>query len=333
MLHRSGVDSVERIKYLDGWRACAILAVLFAHFVSTKYLNLGRFGVELFFVLSGRLMAEILFVKKTALRTFFPRRIFRVYPALFVFCTVTLLALQDTPLAVPLSHYVSAITFTTNYSQFWIGRAPAMDHIWSLCVEEHIYIVLGVVALLHRKTNIAPLPILVVLAVAACVSGLVQTKMGMDYYAVYWRSDVRGASILMGAIAFLTLNADPPYPLRSSWLPLALIVAALILSLKIVPDPITYTIGTAALAAALALFNRSPKTLPRLLEQPLLAPIALLSYSLYLWQQPFAKMHGSTAERAAYLTAVFIIAAISFYLVERPARNKLNELLSKRSVR
>ena len=53
-------------------------------FVTKSGINLGRFGVELFFVLSGRLMAEILFVQKMPL-DFFLRRFSRVYPALFVF--------------------------------------------------------------------------------------------------------------------------------------------------------------------------------------------------------------------------------------------------------
>jgi len=72
------------ISALDGWRGLAILGVLFDHFVTKSGINLGRFGVELFFVLSGRLMAEILFVQKMPL-DFFLRRFSRVYPALFVF--------------------------------------------------------------------------------------------------------------------------------------------------------------------------------------------------------------------------------------------------------
>jgi peptidoglycan/LPS O-acetylase OafA/YrhL len=74
-----------RLSALDGWRGLAILGVLFDHFVTKSGINLGRFGVELFFVLSGRLMAEILFVQKMPLNVFFLRRFSRVYPALFVF--------------------------------------------------------------------------------------------------------------------------------------------------------------------------------------------------------------------------------------------------------
>jgi peptidoglycan/LPS O-acetylase OafA/YrhL len=51
-----------RLSYLDGWRGLAIICVLAGHFLFIKSFNLGPFGVELFFVLSGRLMADILFV-------------------------------------------------------------------------------------------------------------------------------------------------------------------------------------------------------------------------------------------------------------------------------
>jgi|GEM_PF-3598329 peptidoglycan/LPS O-acetylase OafA/YrhL len=114
-----------RIAYLDGWRGCAVLAVLIAHFGSTKGINLGRFGVELFFALSGRLMAEILFVRATPLSSFFPRRISRVYPALFVLASALLLT-SGANADPTFSQYLSAITFTANYAQFHtdVPKAP-----------------------------------------------------------------------------------------------------------------------------------------------------------------------------------------------------------------
>ena len=55
------------------------------HFAPLPGINFGRMGVELFFVLSGRLMAEILFVRRFPIPAFFRRRIARVWPALFLF--------------------------------------------------------------------------------------------------------------------------------------------------------------------------------------------------------------------------------------------------------
>ena len=86
--------TTDRVRYLDGWRACAILAVLFGHFVTTKGINLGRFGVELFFVLSGYLITRIILdyrrmqpTIQRAAAQFYWRRFLRLAPPLvFAIC-------------------------------------------------------------------------------------------------------------------------------------------------------------------------------------------------------------------------------------------------------
>ncbi|MBB6484382.1 acyltransferase family protein [Rhizobium lusitanum] len=71
----SEIPNRFHIPALDGWRGLAILIVLTGHFGGDTVLpGLASAGVDLFFVLSGRLMAEILFVRKIPLRLFFFRR-------------------------------------------------------------------------------------------------------------------------------------------------------------------------------------------------------------------------------------------------------------------
>lgn len=83
---------MPRVRVLDGFRGLAIVLVLVGHFLPLPGINLGRLGVELFFVLSGRLMAEILFERGARLGPFFQRRFARVYPTLLVFSTTLWLA-------------------------------------------------------------------------------------------------------------------------------------------------------------------------------------------------------------------------------------------------
>jgi peptidoglycan/LPS O-acetylase OafA/YrhL len=80
-----GPSELKRIDYLDGWRGLAILLVLVAHFLQLKWMDLGTMGVDVFFVLSGMLMANILFVKKVSLTIFYKRRISRVFPVFIIF--------------------------------------------------------------------------------------------------------------------------------------------------------------------------------------------------------------------------------------------------------
>ena len=87
-------ETGQHLEHLDGWRGIAVSLVLLGHFWGDAHLwsGMSKLGVALFFVLSGRLMSEILFVRKSRLSTFFLRRFSRVYPALLVFVSVTTIA-------------------------------------------------------------------------------------------------------------------------------------------------------------------------------------------------------------------------------------------------
>jgi peptidoglycan/LPS O-acetylase OafA/YrhL len=63
----------RRIAYLDGWRGAAIALVILGHFFFPNT-GVASTGVEVFFVLSGRLMAEILFIESYPLKRFFLKR-------------------------------------------------------------------------------------------------------------------------------------------------------------------------------------------------------------------------------------------------------------------
>ena len=83
------VPGVTRhIPYLDGWRGIAIIAVLYCHFGNRDYANIGAFGVMMFFVLSGFLMSQLLFVKRVAFVDFMLRRCSRILPTFWLFILV-----------------------------------------------------------------------------------------------------------------------------------------------------------------------------------------------------------------------------------------------------
>jgi len=318
----------RHLPVLDGWRGCAILLVLIGHFATSRGINLGRFGVEFFFVLSGRLMAEILFDRATPLTTFFVRRASRIYPALTCF------VLAMSVLAIASGHgrqiygCLAALTLTYNYYHVWFGEVPSVDHIWSLCVEEHSYILLGLIALVWRRFAFPLFPVIAALAALACLDGLVSTLIGADYTAVYWRSDVRGASILLGAAAYLKFGRGDPTRRKPSWRPALLLLVGLLMNVNIVPDPIKYSLGTALLAAAVATIPRAPAALRKGLTSTPLLLFGAWSYSIYLWQQPFYVLHEAMG---SWISSAFALLAIatgiaSLFLIERPMRGYLNRL-------
>lgn len=323
---------MSRTLYLDGWRGCAILTVIVGHFFPLSMLNMGRFGVELFFILSGRLMAEILFERRVAIRSFLFRRISRIYPVLIVYVAASTLAVILLGRGDQLPQALAAATLTFNYFQIYgepvSGPGYLLAHIWSLCVEEHMYILLASLAFLSRHVKFPVRALIGVIAALFIVHGIVRTWVGLDYYAVYWRSDIRGASILIGSLAYLyrnQLRAVVPFS------PAVLVVAGFIFNLDIFPDPVKYSLGTTALAVGLTKLATETEGLATALKTPALITMGLWSYSLYLWQQPLFllnnRMMGSDYAfliSVVLVSCVFLFGFASFKLVETPLRRALN---------
>jgi peptidoglycan/LPS O-acetylase OafA/YrhL len=321
--HRSDPGS-SRILYLDGWRALAIGGVIIDHFGTSRGVNLGRLGVELFFVLSGRLMAQILFVDRSALRPFYYRRFSRVWPtmAAFILVLVVLTWLLHKPL-IDRFGVISALTYTYNYASF-AHRNGMIDHLWSLCIEEHTYIFLGMLALVVRRFPRCLWPVLLTVIFANVVDGSVSTfLLHQDYYAAYWRTDVRMGSILLGTAAYMLKN-EGLFQVSGNW-PLAIGLFGLILNMNFVPDPVKYSIGSACLALAVGNVDNATLWVKKLLSARVVVWVGLLSFSLYIWQQPFAELWPhSVLLRIPRLAGAFASAIASYYLIERPVRRWLN---------
>src|SRR5262249_41266372 len=147
----SGLDR-GRIPSLDGLRAVAILLVIFAHssFYGDDLLALrmlrgrsGFLGVQIFFVLSGFLITTLMLreVHRTGrlhLGYFYLRRALRIVPVYAVYLAfVGLLQIAGT-VNIRAIDWLTASTWTVNL----IPRSLpwTMSHFWSLCVEEHFYL-------------------------------------------------------------------------------------------------------------------------------------------------------------------------------------------------
>ena len=141
----------RRIAFLDGWRGLSLLLVLAGHFAPANRLDLATLGVEAFFVLSGRLIIGILFVERSPLPLFVKRRVSRIFPGLAVFVLLVWLAARGSPYGFKVSALASALTFTLNYAMVFRHGVEAIENLWSLCIEEHVYVLLGALAFLARR--------------------------------------------------------------------------------------------------------------------------------------------------------------------------------------
>lgn len=160
------VRSGAHVNALDGVRGLAVAGVVFHHFVPRTGLagvgplgavlertsQLGGYGVELFFVLSGFLITGILLDTRDSaryFRTFYARRSLRIFPLYYLalvlaFVLPPLLRGPDDSLAERRqewfwlygSNFLSAFT-----NSFLVTREFALNHFWSLAIEEQFYLV------------------------------------------------------------------------------------------------------------------------------------------------------------------------------------------------
>lgn len=317
-------ETKKHLDYLDGWRGFAIAIVIFGHFWGDRHLwsGMSTFGVQYFFALSGRLMAEILFVRKVPLALFFVRRGSRIYPALLAYVIVISIAAAGTAYAHGIVAALSALTFTINYGMIFGHQVALLDHIWSLCVEEHAYIVLAGVALLHRHGRVSAGPIIALLSCAAITSGAIgHYVFGQPILDTIWRSDVAAAGIFLAGWAWLHYRRRKV----SSWFPIAALVLAV--ACRLTSEYIVmFGVSPFLLAVAVATVDQAPDFLKsKILSSTILRKLGALSYSLYLWQQPFYKLHhDGQSSLTILLPLAFLLALLSYNLIEQPARSMIN---------
>jgi len=329
------LQSVKTIPYLDGWRGVAILLVLYSHFVVGAG---GDLGVALFFVLSGFLVSDLLFQRQTGIGTFFWRRATRILPTFWLYvgimaaCTAWFLPVRY---SVPLDEMAATLSFLRTYfpegQSIWSSDWP-IGHLWSLNVEEHAYLVMGLVALLGR---ILHRPRVMSLAMLGCIGAMCLTIF------LYSRTPPDGAS---------------PWQLRSECAALGLFASAwmrtsrfnsthawirdghwAVAPLSLFGGLLCYAPGAPYLAApglaplllaiSINYLDCAPAAMLRFLSLPVLRWLGLCSFSLYMWQQPFYKaMAAYKLPPGVALALVLVVGFGMFHVCENPTRRFLNRM-------
>src|SRR2546421_2754268 len=218
-----------RLRYmpaLDGLRAAAVVAVLLYH-GDVAWARGGFLGVDAFFVRSCCRITILLFTEwQTAggidLPDFWRRRARRLLPALFlVLGAVAVFAAGWAPadmLQRLRGDAFAAIGYVENWrfiasgqSYFAQFASPSpLQHVWSLAIEEQFYLVWPpVFLLLLRLTRGSRLVLLGITAAMASGSAVLMAALftpGADPARVYYGTDTRAQSLLIGAALALLLD-------------------------------------------------------------------------------------------------------------------------------
>ena len=342
---------------LDGFRALAVLAVIGFHEGASE-LSGGFLGVDIFFVLSGFLITDLLVAGSgdaghLDLKGFWTRRARRLLPALAAMLVVVTAAAtfiepgQEPSLRLAL---LAAATYTSNWFQILhhvpyfaasgqLGTPPPLDHLWSLAIEEQFYLVWPVIVGLVVARLAARRARVTFALLGAAVSALImalQYTPGGDPSPVYYGTDTHASALLIGAALALacplrTLAAMPAD--RARRLDMAgvggLVVLAWAAGHFSGSDPAVYPAGLilAALgAAALVAAAAGRGVIAAITSWPPLRWVGARSYGIYLWHWPVIALGtalagrdaGSPGLRLVETGVTIALAAASWRFIETP---------------
>jgi peptidoglycan/LPS O-acetylase OafA/YrhL len=307
----------------------------------------GYAGVDVFFVISGYLIAGILIEDRDrdrySILKFYDRRIRRIFPALFTMLAVSTALAAITLLPSEMAQFARSLGATVLFSSniyYWKSAgyfSPAAEdnpllHTWSLSVEEQFYIVFPLALWAAYRMGLRRvLPVLLAVAAGASLL-LAEWGSRATPLAAFYLLPSRSWELLLGA--WLAAHRRP-FPggrtgsEAAAFGGLAMIAFAVFAYTRETRFP-----GLAALlptvgAAFVIWAGRERETLAsKVLSARPLVFVGLISYSLYLWHWPllvFPRLYLvrplGPAETALVILASMLVAYASWRFVERPFRS------------
>ena len=322
----------NRINYLDGWRGLAISLVLIDHFIPIYGMFLGRMGVDIFFVLSGMLMANILFVKKVDLKTFYKRRISRVFPVFLIFVSLLYLVTYLLKLSDYNEHenYLYSLSFLRSYLpvslDIWHTGIP-IGHLWSLNAEEHYYIFLSLIVFIRVFKGKEFIP-LILSGIGTMVIHYIYIKNpGMSSGIYHLKTEVVASHLCLSSGYFLLKHKTERF--IPSWLPVLTFFFTLLCYSKDAHKIAPLILSPFLLAFTVNHLDIVSTSLRQALSNKILQLLGIYSYSIYLWQQPFYYYGVKSTKSFPFDGLVLLLVAIfvgilSFHYIENPTRKYLN---------
>lgn len=330
-------------KDIDGLRALAILAVVLFH-VFPKGLRGGFVGVDIFFVISGYLIAGIIDrdikAHRFSLLNFYDRRARRIFPALMlvlafvmVIGAAVLLPGEYRQLGL---HVAGGVGFIENFvlwqeAGYFDGASEGKPllHLWSLAVEEQFYLLFPLLLLVLDRCGQAVTKPLLLLAAFSFGAGLYDLKH--DASAAFFLPQNRVWELLLGAGIALSgwsrrLVAYPILLEGLSILGFLLLIGVVVGVRREMGFP-GYVALFPVLATGLLLVS-GPKTyLHRtILSSRGLVGLGLISYPLYLWHWVLLALGHTLVPtltglgRLALVGLSLFLAVLTTRYVEQPIR-------------
>lgn len=299
------------------------------------------FGVDLFFMISGFLITYLLFREKEQtgkiyLGKFYMRRILRIWPLYYLLVAVgPLLVTWAKQVHEP--DYFSTALFINNFSTIRTGLwTYPYSHFWSICIEEHFYLVWPlVIALVTRKTAVPVFSAVIALSIlfrAYAFYNLAYPWMTL-FAHTFSRMDILALGSLFGYLHYVN-----PKHISVPRIPLMLMYGLLVFLL--VNDTLTayenifdatvkkffYCI-VAGIAMHRFVFRKDGKTVSA--KPGIFHYFGKISYGIYMYHnviimiiiQQFMIPYGNGnlyLYLLIYLSSTLLVSVISYECIERP---------------
>ncbi|MEY8661833.1 acyltransferase family protein [Ligilactobacillus faecis] len=347
------------ISGFDGIRTLAVIGVILYHLAPYQFQG-GFLGVPIFFVVSGYLITDLLFQewqqnKRIDVIGFYIRRVKRLYPALVTLVLAT--TAYITLFARDLLANIRAVIMTnllyvynwyqvTHHESYFdkFGTQSPFTHLWSLSIEGQFYLFWPLIIIILLKFVKKKQPIFDTMIILAFISALLMAilyRTGQDPSRVYYGTDTRMFSILLGAALAVVwpstaLRKDLPTNLRLLLDVIgggALMLLCLMFMQMTGESALVYRGGMfffSVLSMILVAVVAHPGAdMNRLLTNRLFAWIGKRSYGIYLYQYPVLVFFESKINVADHsflyalieVALILVLSDLSYRFLELPLQH------------
>ena len=342
------ISIVKRVEYREDiniLRALAVISVVLYH-AGFKFIPGGWLGVDIFFVISGFLISNIIISelneKKFSFKNFYRKRVRRIIPALFSTLLITIPLAWNYLYPTALLNYgkslLSSVFFYSNYyfnTIDFYNSEPSkffpLLHTWSLAIEEQFYLILpGMLFVLWKYLRNLTFPIVTFLLFVSIYLNTT-TGTGEKFYLFEYRA----WELLLGVITMIISFSFKIKYGRITGFILIIFSVCYFDDLLIIQTEPKLLANLGAVLILLSSDNNS--VIKSKMKQPLLLinRIGLISYSMYLLHQPlfaFSRIYfrknmvqESLVITFLLLLALFIVSNLQYELIEKVflQKNKL----------
>ena len=331
-------EKSRTIPSLDGLRALSVFAVILGHLkykwldrvpLNVSFRN-GNQGVAVFFGISGLLITHLLLKDlrrngNISLKRFYLRRTMRIFPPFYIYLLVIGILSVLHQIHVSAEDMLAAATYTLNYAPLRAGRW-FLAHCWSLSLEEQFYLLWPLsMKFFSRWANLWIATGVILLSPISRVATYILWPQMRSHLSIMLHT--RLDAIMTGCLLALIIDMDIWRGFRR--LALHWTVPFIALGFLLLIDTpaqqrwagkylltVGFPLENLAIAALLLyVVFRHESILGKFLNLKLLRHLGVISYSLYLWQQPFTAAYT----RPLSILWIILCAEMSFFLIEGPS--------------